>query len=466
MSLIIKEPVNTGAIEIVAKKNDETSLLDKPIGGRFLIKFASATIGSMIMSSAFGIIDGVFAARFISSDSLAAVGVVWPVLAMTLALTFMISVGGAALVGKKIGENKFQEAREDFTALNIVNFCVLLVICISAMLFSHHLLEFLGADVTLQPMAREYIRPLMLITPFGMIGNFMAQFLVAEGKPKIQLFMTVGGGILNILLNYLLIVHFQMGLTGAALATGSSWLMQSVIALTFFIRNRKHGSIYFVRPKFRFKAIRHSCYNGVSEFIMMSSAAISSVVMNNILIRQIGPDGISSANIVFTVFNLLMSAIYGFSYGIAPLISFNLGAENYDRLKTMVRKGTMILIGVAIILTALGWIFTSQLVQIYVPRSTSVYGIASVAFRIVLISLLISAFNQFGITLFTSLNNGKVSGILAVMRTLVINIVFIISLSHLFGVDGVWWASLATEIVALSLTVFFFMRHRNRYKYI
>ena len=208
-----------------------------------------------------------------------------------------------------------------------------------------------------------------------------------------------------------------------------------------------------------------SAFNGVSEMITMVAAAVIVVMMNNIVIRLVGPAGVSAVAIMFVVTGLVIQMLLGFAYGVAPIISFNLGAGRRDRLRKVVRRSLVIMTTGAVVFTALGWLIASPLARIYVDRGTDVYEMAVHGIRVTLVGLVLISVNAYGTVLFTALNNGFVSGLLAVMRTVVFSVATLALLPQWFGMEGVWWAWPASEVLALVLTVFFLLRKAQRYGY-
>jgi len=439
--------------------------LDRPITTRWLMRFTGPTVFSFLLFSVFSMVDGIFAARLIDPIALAAVNIAWPFIGFAMAVTFMLSTGGAALVGKKLGEGKPDEARSDFTFLTAVAVLVAFGLAAFAWFFPDALLAVLGADAQMAPLVNEYLRPMVLLSPLAMLGFYFQQFFVTEGRPNMGLYVTAVGGVINIVFNWLFIGELGWGLRGAALATGIGWVVPAAIGLWFFWHSRKGRLLCFSRMNASWRVLGTSAFNGVSEMITMVAAAVIVVMMNNIVIRLVGPAGVSAVAIMFVVTGLVIQMLLGFAYGVAPIISFNLGAGRRDRLRKVVRRSLVIMTTGAVVFTALGWLIASPLARIYVDRGTDVYEMAVHGIRVTLVGLVLISVNAYGTVLFTALNNGFVSGLLAVMRTVVFSVATLALLPQWFGMEGVWWAWPASEVLALVLTVFFLLRKAQRYGY-
>ena len=444
--------------------NDEHSKLDKDISAKFLLKFSLPTILSMIFMSVFGIIDGVFVSRIIDPAAMAPVSIVFPFLMFALAIGFMIGVGGNALAAKKIGMGEHQKAREIFTLISVVAFSVSVVMSSISIIAPTQVLSLLGADYTVYAMALEYMIPISWMLPVMVMGAIFQQFFMTEGKAHVSMVLSLIGGLANVGLNWLLIYYLQMGLMGAAVATGIGSAIPSVIGFFYFIFNKK-GTLYFVSPKWDLGVLVSASINGSSEFVTMMSVSITSIFMNNISIRIDGLEAVAAIGIIFGTMQILMSLFIGYSSGILPLISFNFGKDNTERLKQIYSKSLVIIGIISVLSLALAWIFTDAFIRIYVEPGNRIYDLAIIGFRIITASFLLMGYNSFGSVLFTALNNGKISALLSFSRTLVFVIILLLILPEIFGLYGVFIAMPAAEILAIVVTFYFLNKMKPRYKY-
>jgi len=446
------------------KSETDDNALNKNITAKWLLKFALPTIASSVAMTAFGMVDGIFAARVISPQALAVVNLVFPMVTFVMAVGFMLATGGMALVSKQLGEGKGAEARANFSMLAVVTLAVSVVLSAVGIIFPNLVLSILGVDTQLHALAIEYMQPLLIVFPAAIVGFYLNQFFIAAGKPTLAMVASLVGGGVNIGLNFLLIAHLQMGLRGAALATGIGYTVPALIGAWYFARNRQ-GSLYFVKPTWNWGVLRKSATNGASEMVTMLAMSITAVVMNNILIRLAGYEGVAAAGIMFVGQGLLVGILMGYSSGIAPIISFNYGAKNRERLRQIFRLSLGIIAVASLAAIAAGWFLASPLTVVYVPRSTEIYRMAVNAFRIGLIGFLFTGFNMFASTLFTALSNGKVSALLSFFRTLVFILLMLSLLPGIMGLNGVWFALPAAELLALGTSVWFVAKRRKHYGY-
>lgn len=469
----------------IVKSNNEESQLNKNITTKFLLSFTLPTILSMTFMSIAGIIDSVFATRAISVEALSAISVVMPYFTISVAVSAMLSMGGSALIAKKKGIGLEQEARENFSLLTIFALGVSIVIMLLSYFLINQLLALLGTNEKIFELARLYLEPLIWFMPFIVLGSFLTQFIIADGRPGLGMIVSMSGIILGTVLNVIFLFVFDLGIYSLALATGIGYSLPAIIGFIYFTFNRK-GTIYFVRPKWDICAIGRSSFNGISEMITLLATAVTTITVNNVLIRLVGFEGVAAAGIVLGLQWVFMSMFVGYSAGIAPVFAYNYGKilkneeENKVRLQHLFKKSLIVILILGLIAVLISQIFADSLVKIYVePNYTGfhlpVYGhvmseidthaMTVRGLRIAASGFIFMSFNAFATAMFTAFNDGKISGFMSLMRAFVFTLSLIILLPMAFGIDGVWIALSLAELLAFSLTVFFLWKMRHKYHY-
>jgi Na+-driven multidrug efflux pump len=277
--------------------------------------------------------------------------------------------------------------------------------------------------------------------------------------------MTVASGVCNMVLDALFVAVFRWGLVGAAAATAIAQILGAIIPLVYFARPNQS---LLRLGKFRFdgKALLRTCTNGSSELMTNLSLSVVSILYNLQLIHYAGEDGIAAYGVIMYVNLFFLSVFIGFSIGTAPLIGFNFGADNRKELKNLLRKSIVVL-GVssaAMLVSAL--VLAKPLSQIFVGYDRNLMDMTVRGFMIYSLSFLLCGYNIFGSSLFTALNNGLISASISFVRTLLCQIVAVMTLPLIFGLDGIWASVVAAELTALVLTTFFVLKYRKRYHYL
>lgn len=439
---------------ILSKKNSFTSLL----------KFTAPTIIMMIFMSLYTMVDGVFVSRFVGTDALSAVNIVYPYIGLVLAVGIMLATGGSAVIAKKMGENNSQGAKENFSMLILLGIILGFIIAIIGLIFIDPILLVLGTNEQIYAYAYEYVFVLMFFVPFSILQMLFQYFFVTAGKPNLGLISTVLGGIANIILDYVFIVTLNMNIAGAALATGIGYSIPAIFGIYYFMTH-KHGTLHFVKPTFDKKAIFDSCTNGASEMVTNLSTAITTYLFNLMMLKYLGSDGVAAITIVLYAQFFLTALYLGYSSGVAPIISYNYGDQNAEELKKIL-KISLIFIVVCSIVTYLSSTFlATSIVGIFAKAGTNVYEIALNGFGLFSLSYLFIGINIFASALFTALSNGKISAIISFARTFLFILVAILVLPQLMGVDGIWLAIPFAELMALIVSIFFMIRLKSVYNY-
>ena len=453
---------------------EQSNSLDRKITVGFLLMFALPTIISLTSMGIFGVIDGIFAARYIDAYALSAVGLVWPFLIFGLALGFMFGVGGNVLVAKEIGEGHVVWARKDFSLVAIVSFLVSVALAVVGFIFPDIILDILGVNAEVHHLALEYLIPILVFLPFMGIGVVFQQFLITEGKAHIGMASAIAGGLLGVYLNWLFIYRMGLGLHGAALSTGIAYTVPAVVGFAFFAFNRK-GTLYFVRPKLKIFVLLKSAKNGLSEMVTMLSSSITITVMNNVLMDIDGPMAVASAGIIGAGIGIAANVYIGFSSGISPIISYNYGKGDTKNLKKILQTSLCIVTTIGVVMWALAFSFTDMFIAIYdidpmiyigtflVPLP--VYDMAFTGLRMAAFGFVFMALNSFSSIFFTSLNDGVKSSIIAACNGFIFIIVLILLFSSWWGVTGVWVALPMADVLTVGVSAFLLVRYRKVYNY-
>lgn len=434
--------------------------LEHEVGFRWLIVFALPTILSSIFSSLYSTVDGIFIARLVDTDALSAINITMPMIFLASAIGMMFGSGGNALVAKKLGEGKQREAQEDFSLLMAVAFIFSIVLAALCFAFLNPLCYFLGSNQALLHYCREYMIPVLITLPFAVFGMVFQLSFITVGKAGLGAALSVMGGVLNIVLDWLFIAIFHWGLAGAAIATGIGYAFPSIAGILWFSFNRKQ-ILHIVRPKWRMQTIVKSCVNGASEMVNVLAFSVIAILFNRILMKLGGSDGVASLTIILYAQELFGGLFRGYINGISSVISYNLGRGDKERLSKLFRISIWTLGIAGIVVTVLSYLAGSAVVDFFAKNNTQVETIALHGFRIVATSFLVMAYNVFASGWFTALNDGKTSAILSFCRTIVFMIVPVLVLPEIFGMDGVWMSITAGEVLSILMSIFYFRKYRN-----
>ena len=442
---------------------ENQNVYEKPVTLQNILKFAVPTIAMTVFMSFYTMVDGLFVSNLIGTNALSAINLTAPIIQLVTAISTMLATGGSAVIMKKMGEQKTDEAKEDFTMLILVNVIVGIVMCAVGYLAMDHIFAGMNLSADVEGYCVEYLsRYLIFTVPILLMNNFTL-YMIASEKANLSLICSVTGGVLNMVLDYVFIAGFDMGISGAAIATGLGYSVTAVVGL--FVFSRKKSLLHFKKPVFRLKVLANAATNGCSEMATALVTGIITMMFNWTMLHYVGEDGVAAVTIIMYVLMFASSLYTGYSYGVAPMLSFYYGEQNHDKLKKMVAVSLKVIAAISVVTVAASFLLTRPLVSVFARPDNPVYDLAVTGNRICTIALFFIGFNIFASGMFTALSNGVVSAVLAFSRSFVFMLITMIVLPLLLGGNGIWLATPAAELMALALSVAMFLKYRKRYGY-
>ena len=449
------------------QKAIETESIAQPPTIPHLLKFTLPTILSMLIMGTMGIVDGIFVSRHIDHMALAAVSLVYPFISFVMAFGFMMGVGGNALVAKKIGEGQDKAGRQNFSLITLVSLIVSVVLTLIGIFFPDFIFNILGVDDLARPMALDYMRPMLFFLPAITLGMIFGQFLITVGKAHYSAIMSLVGGLLSAGLNYVFIVVLDMGIAGASIASSIGFSLPFVVGLVYFTFVRSN-TVYLVMPRWDLAALARSAVNGASEMVTMLAVTVTTTLMNNILmdLEGAGHMAVGAAAVMFGGMGIFSAIFVGYASGMAPIVSYNYGKADTTSLQRLFKNSLGIIAVTSLASIGLTFLFMDLLLWAYdIPSYLPMHQMARDGLMYLSIGFVFMGFNFFASMLFTALNNGVVSSILSLFRTLIFVVIAFVTLPQIFGLAGAWAATPAAEAMGIFVTIFVLIKMRRKYHY-
>lgn len=438
---------------------------DNPLAQDFtlasLLRFAFPSITTMLFMGLYTITDTVFISRLVNTNALSAVNIVCPVINIIVGLGTMIATGGSAIIARRMGEGQERKAKQDFTMIMLFGAVLGILIAFTGLLFLDRIIWGLGASAILFPYCKDYLWVLLIFTPASMLQTLFQNLIVTAGKPSIGLSLSVGAGIINIILDYLFMAVLGMGVMGAALGTGIGYMVPAIIGILFFCGKR--STLSFVRPSVHFSVLVKSCANGSSEMVSQISSAVTTFFFNRSMMKMLGENGVAAITIIIYAQFLLTTLYIGFSMGVAPVISFNYGAKSRLRLKNIYKICLRFITVSSAGICLASLLFGPRLVSLFAGSDSMVYDIAAPGFLLFSFSFLFSGMNIFSSATFTALSNGRISALISFFRTFGFIMLCLLVLPSIIGVNGVWLAVPIAELLTLGVSSYFLYTRRKKY---
>ena len=432
---------------------------------RKLSAFVLPTIAMMVLTSVYTMVDALFISHYVGEIALAAVNFVFPVIMLLGGLGFMFGTGGTALVAKTFGQGDSARARRYFTQIILLACFMGCAMACLGMAFLPQVCLLLGGTDELIPDAVLYGRIMLGFLPCCILQCSFQSLVVAAEKPKMAFWLSVAGGVTNIVLDFLFIVIFDWGLTGAALATGMSQAVAGLVPVVYFMLPN-NSLLRFARTKLEIRPMLQACSNGASELVTGISAAFIGMLYNYQLLQYYGENGVAAYGVVMYVAFLFSSIIFGYDMGSNPLFAYNHGAENHAELRNLFRKSLVLISGGGIILCVAAISLSYPLAYLFVGYNADLTELAQYAFFVFAVYFLLHGYNIFSSGLFTAMNNGFISAVIAFSRTFLLQAAAVLLLPLLFGAEGIWWSAAVAEVVTLFVSIFLVLCYRKQYGYL
>lgn len=429
-----------------------------------LLRFTFPSIIMMIFTSIYSVIDGLFVSNFAGKTALAAINIIYPFIMAVGALGFMMGTGGSALVGRLLGEGEKEKANKTFSLIVYTTAIAGILLSALAFLLVPTVSRLFGASGQLMDYCILYGRICFLSMPCFMLQNVFQCFFITAEKPRLGLDVVLSAGITNMVLDFLFVAVFGLGLKGAAIATVCGEIIGGLVPILYFA-GRNHSLLRLGRTSFDAGSILKTCTNGSSELMTELSSSVVTVLYNTQLMKIAGENGVAAYSTIMYVNFIFVAIFLGYSLGSAPIISFHYGAGNHDELKNMRKKSLRLIAVWGIGMTIISHIFALPFARFFVGYDSELLAMTIHGFRIYAFVYLLNGFSIFGSSFFTALNNGMVSATISFLRTLVFEVICILLLPVFFGIDGIWSAVLVAEALALCVTSFFLITKRSRYHY-
>lgn len=432
---------------------------------RRLIRFVIPSVAMMILTSIYGVVDGLFVSNFVGKTPFAAVNLVIPFTMILGAFGFMLGTGGTALVAKTLGEGRQEEANRIFSMLIYFALGLGVLLTIFGIAVLKRIVIKMGADDAMLRHCMIYGRIVLLGIPFYMLQNMFQNFLIAAEKPQLGLIVTIAAGVTNMVLDALFIAVLGWGVAGAAVATALGQCVGGLIPFVYFAR-KNSSKLSLVKTRLMGGALFHACTNGSSELVSNVSMSLVGMLYNLQLMKFAGENGVAAYGVIMYVNFIFIAIFLGYAYGSAPIVAFNYGARRTEELQNVLKKSLKLLLGTGIVLLSIGVLFAGVLSGLFVGYDAQLYAMTVRGLRFYAVSFLLSGFNIFGSSFFTALNNGMVSAAISFLRTVVFEVAAVLILPLFFGLDGVWCAITVAELASILITIGAFSALRRRYQYL
>lgn len=416
----------------------------------------------MLVGSLYNIIDRIFVGRGVGSIAIAATTVAFPLMLILLAVSVLIGVGATALISIRLGERKPEEA--ELIAGNAALLLVLFPFFISIFyfIFSDSILTFLGASAEVLPYARDFTHIVMLVSGLGSLSMGMVNFIRAEGNPRMAMYTQLMGTAINIALNYIFVMKLGFGIKGSALATACGQAFSALWIIGYYLWGPSLIKFRIRNFRLRRNLVFSIMAIGFAPFAMQIANCMQSTILNKALMVHGGDLALSAMGIIASVATLMFMPILGISQGAQPIIGFNYGAKQYDRVKEAFGKDVLVGTTIAVLSTAAVHIWPTQIASMFSNNNRELTELIAHAMSVFFMMFLVAGFQIVGSQYFQAVGKPIQSTILGLSRQGFLLIPLLLILPKIWGIEGVWRTPPIADVLAALITgivVFIEMKH-------
>ena len=418
----------------------------------------------MIIFSLYSMVDGFFVSKYVGVEALSAVNLSMPFINIVFALGIIAAVGSQTMCGVFIGRKNYMKANKIFS-FNIKTVTISSIILTVLFYFNMDTIaRLLGATEDLGPLVIEYLGHIVYFVPFLMISYNFEVLVKVDGFPRLAVATVITCGLSNVILDYVFVGLMGHGLAGAAVATGISQVISTVVYLIHFTVGK--SNLEFVEVKFSFDTLKSIFSLGVGDFVSEVGIAMIVLFYNIFIIKYLGEKSIATFSVISYVNNLALTCFAGITQGTQPLLSYYYGKKDYDSLKKLFRLATAAIFVTGVVFLAASQLFPERIFRIFldVDKETLSYSVESL--RKFSISFMITGFNVLIAAVCVSFLKPKYSVTINILRSFV-TIYLALFVLTMLEPTLIWFASALSEAVTLIFAYYFYRRlsRENQEKY-
>lgn len=428
-------------------------------------KLLIPTVLGMVFSAIFVITDGIFVGKGIGSDALAAVNITAPLFMITAGIGLMFGVGSSVVASIHLSQGKRKVASINITQALV--FSTLLILIMSALCFYYiePLAKLLGSSDRLLPLAVEYMAWYLPFLVFYEILNIGMFCIRLDGSPTYAMMCNAVAAILNIILDYIFIFEFGWGMMGAAFATSLGTVVGGLMTLIYLLKFSR--SLHLYRIKLSIKSMMLTLRNvgymiklGSSAFISEASIACMMFLGNYVFIHYLGEDGVAAFSIACYFFPIIFMVYNAIAQSAQPIISYNFGAGQSDRVKKALHLAirTALICGISFFIITV--LCRQNIVSLFIDRSYAAFDIAVNGIPYFGVGFIFFAFNMIGIGYYQSVERGQRATIITLLRGVVFMLIGFLVLPKILGVPGIWLAVPFAELLTMLYIIGIYFKDR------
>ncbi|MGL5055263.1 MAG: MATE family efflux transporter [Fusobacteriaceae bacterium] len=426
--------------------------LEKEKISKLMFQYCFPSVLSMWIFSTYGIVDGFFISNYLGESALASINIALPFINFAFAIGIMVSVGAGTIIGIRLGEKKYKESCYFYSLAIQLLIIFGIIISFMGMFFNQEIVLLLGATSKISQGSAIYLGTVSFFILTFILGYGLEVFVRIDGSPSYSIICLVIGAFTNIILDYVFIYKLNLGIRGAALATGIGQA-STIIPLIYYLKV-KRMKLYFNFVKFNLNAIKNIFFNGSPEFVTEITTAFLIVTFNMNIIKIIGEKGIASFGIISYFSTFVTMTMIGFAQGIQPIISYNLGAQKNHRILEILKKSfySLIILGISFYLIIN--IFSNNIISLFISNNKELSTLTKSTITYYSFTYLFTGISILGTSFLTAVEESFKSNLLSIFKGIILINILLLTLPKLLGINGLWLSSSINEFIVAIISIY------------
>lgn len=419
---------------------------------RNFLKYVSLNMLGMLAISCYILADTYFIANGVGTNGLTALNLALPIYGLINATGLLIGIGGATRYSILKAQEKVEEANKVFTQAIIFGLVLGIIYSLIGLLGSDLLCKLLGADGDTFILMKYYLKTIMCAAPFFIANNILIAFVRNDESPRLSMMGMVIGSLANIILDYIFIFPLQMGMFGAAFATGLAPVISVGILSTHFIG--KGHKLKFIKCRIRLRTILDSCNLGISSFVTELSSGFVLLIFNMIILSLSGNLAVAAYGIIANISFVCLAIFTGIAQGIQPLISKYYGDEDYKKVQQVLKYGLLLALLIGILLYIGIYLFADGLTAVFnKEQDIRLAQITIDGMCIYFVGIIFAGINIVSSAYLCAIEKAKRGFLISITRGLVLIVPFVLGLSFMLGLNGIWLSFVCTEVLTCVIAI-------------
>jgi len=406
-------------------------------------KFLIPAVSSAIAVAAYSFVDTIAIGHGVGPEGTAACAIVLPNFTISHFIALLCGIGGSVLMSRAQGQDDWEKANAYFTISLLFVLALTVAAWIPSMVFQKQIYRLFGANDLLMPYVYDYGKWIFGAFPSFVLVYFLGAFIRADGSPRFVMFVTLLGGMINIIGDYILVFPLQMGMEGAAIATVAGSLTQSLVLIGYILSGKT--SLHFAKPHQWFCMVKNITSLGIGAGLSQLAAMAVTFIINNQIMRYCGMDALAVYGMLSTAVALFLSIFAGVGEAAQPIVSVNYGANNPERCSTTGKLGLRTATVFGAVCFGICALFPIQMASLFMKMTPQIAQIAPYIIRVYAISFVPMAINLFVTSYLQAVSEIKKANVVSALRGIVLSCVLLYVLPLFLDGNGIWWAVVLAE---------------------